>query len=70
MLLIDTIIGKDKMLSDFFIPHLVTPNVIDISEKCEIWGTDFQESGKDFCEFRFFKKDEVLPFITKKQMGY
>ena len=67
---INTISGENAIKSDFFIPHLVSEEVIKISERCEVWGTEFKDAGEDYCEFRFFKSNETEPFIIKKQKGY
>ena len=38
------------------------------AEKMQVWGTNFSDLGKDFCEFKLLKDGEV--FATERVEGY
>ena len=37
--------------------------------KIEIYGTDLEDAGEDFCEYRFFDKENKL-LGSRREMGY
>ena len=43
-------------------------DVIEQADRCEVWGTSFDEVGPDYCEYRFFKDHNSLTVIHVK--GY
>ena len=38
------------------------------ADRCEIWGTSFDDGGSDYCEYRFFKGD--IRINTQQVAGY
>jgi hypothetical protein len=38
------------------------------ADRCEIWGTSFNDVGGDYCEYRFF--DGVYAVGTQRVAGY
>lgn len=62
-------ITKDKMGEGSFFRQMASMfniplTAIDNNDSCEIWGTEFKESGPDRCEARFFKGGQQTETFT------
>jgi hypothetical protein len=65
-----TLTTQSAIRDDLFIAHLATEKEISVTEKLEVWASTPNEGGDDFCEFRFFKTNETIPFKTSRINGH
>ena len=53
-------IYKAMLDNKIFLRDSVPAEVAKEADRLEVWGSSFQDDGADFCEFRFFKNDQLI----------
>ena len=61
MHLVNTV-KKDDILSDPLITMFAVPpkDKVEESDRLEVWGSDFDDEGDDYCEYRLMNGTEVV----------
>jgi len=70
MFLFTTLTTQSAIRDNLFISSLVTEKELAATQKLEVWASTPKEGGDDFCEFRFFKANEIMPFKTNRINGH
>lgn len=68
MYILSTITNKDQMANDLF--FTLNAEELNRTERVEVWASNFNDAGDDFCEARFFEPNSAKPYKTQKVNGY
>lgn len=69
MYLVETV-AKDDIRGNQFVEMFVTfsDEQIEMADRLEVWGTNFNEGTEDYCEYRLMNGDTVI--VNRRVAGY